>query len=69
MCLQVVPQCLLTTSGTGCSKVGQCYPPDSDFFQRYKNVSKAIKLQIWTWQLIKEKFNFKIAKFHLGQND
>ena len=38
------------TPGAGCSKVGKCYPPDSDFFQRSNDAQKAIKLQLWTWQ-------------------
>ena len=42
---------------------------DSVFFQRCKNAQKAIKLQIWTWQLIKGKFNFKIPKCYLNQTD
>ena len=40
-----------------------------DFLQRCKNAQKAIKLQIWTWQLIKGKFDFKIPKFHLSYTD
>ena len=26
-------------------------------------------MEIWTWQLIKGKFNFKITKFYLSQTD
>ena len=33
-----------STPVAGCSKVGLCYPSDSDFFQRCKNAQKALKL-------------------------
>ena len=33
-------------TGAGCTKGEQRYPPDSDFFNRRKNASRAIKLLI-----------------------
>jgi hypothetical protein len=38
----------------------------SDFFNRCKNVRKAIKLQLWASQLMKRMFNFEISKFSLN---
>jgi hypothetical protein len=39
------------------------------FFNRCKNVQKAIELQICAWQLIKRKFNSKMWKFNLHRID
>ena len=38
-------------------------------FSTVVDVQKAIKLQIWAWQLIKRKFNFKISMFNLNEKD
>ena len=44
-------------------------PLDGDFFNCCKNVQKAIRLQIWSWQLMQQKSNFKMQKFNLNQID
>jgi hypothetical protein len=43
---------------------------DSDFFNRCKHdQQKAIKSQVWSWQPMQQKSNFKMPKFNLNQID